>query len=254
MHTLKGCTVEMVSSHVARPLILQYEWLGDMGRATMFVGLKERGGELIGVACFGHGPAGAIRAKIGKPAWCLERGACVHWAPPNAASFLIARACKLICQTTKVERFFAYCDPMAGEYGAVYQAANWVYLGQGLQGWRPHRIARDFCLPPGADPDNPANWKTTRVLRRTGGLRTYAAARRAGWRIEPREGKHVYAVHVGREAKGWKAELGKLPPYPKPRPMLKCRGRDRGRTTVGGSESSDMAKNLDPTQGASNGV
>ena len=30
--------------------------------------------------------------------------------------------------------FFAYADPAAGEVGKIYQACNWLYLGQGSPG------------------------------------------------------------------------------------------------------------------------
>lgn len=223
MLTLDGCAVETVTRQSAASIIIPYEWLGDMGRATIFAGLFSPGRELLGVACFGYGPAGFIRQRIGEPALCLERGACVYWAPPNAASFLIAHACKLVCRITKVERYFAYCDPMAGEYGAVYQAANWLYLGQGLDG-REGRRRRYFVLPPGANPDNPANWRTTRELRR-GVHMTFDQARAAGWQIASREGKHVYAIHVGRAAKTWRAGVGGKA-YPAPRPELKRRKAD----------------------------
>ena len=223
MTTLGGCAVETVSRQAAAPIILTYEWLGDMGRSTIFAGLTAPSRELLGVACFGYGPGGRIREKIGGPAYCLERGACVHWAPPNAASFLIARACKLVYRMTGVERFFAYCDPMAGEYGAVYQAANWTYLGQGLDG-RFGRERRYFVLTPGDDPDNPANWRTSRALRRDPyNSLTFAAARKLGWQIASREAKHVYAIHVGREAKTWRKAFPVLP-YPAPRPELKRHG------------------------------
>ena len=136
------------------PIIMHYEWLRTTGRATMFVGLLSPSREIEGVACFGYGPAGNIRKLIGEPAMCLERGACVHWAPRNAASFLINAACKRIYCATGISRFFAYADPMAGEYGGVYQAAGWKYLGQGIDGTRS-RAHRYFVLPPGADWNNP---------------------------------------------------------------------------------------------------
>lgn len=194
-----------------------------MGRATFFVGLLSPTRDLHGVACFGYGPAGPIRKLIGEPALCLERGACVHYAPRNAASFLINAACKLVYRTTGVPLFFAYGDPMAGEYGAVYQAAGWAYLGQGLNG-KTGRARRFFVLPPGEDPDNPANWKTTRELRRQGRRMTFDQARDLGWQIATREAKHVYATHVGRERKAWRKNLV-CPPYPAPRPELKIRIR-----------------------------
>jgi len=143
--SLEGYSVETISRADATPIILHYEWLRSVGRATIFVGLFSPTRELEGVACFGAGPGGEIMSLLGVPALCLERGACVHYAPPNAASFLINTACKLVYRITKVAVFFAYADPMAGkdgqgEYGGVYQAAGWLYLGQGLDGGKGRKL------------------------------------------------------------------------------------------------------------------
>src|SRR5215831_5597583 len=73
---------------------------------TIFVGLLSPRRELQGVTCFGHGPTGRIRVLIGSPVLCLERGACVYYAPKNAASFLISRALRLIHRSTEIARFF----------------------------------------------------------------------------------------------------------------------------------------------------
>lgn len=219
--SLDGYSVETVSRAAALSIIMRYEWLGTPGRTTLFAGLLSPARDLHGVVCFGHGPAGNIRGLIGAPAYCLERGACVHNAPANAASFLIAGACKLVYRLTGVEIFFAYADPSAGEYGAVYQAANWVYLGQGLDG-RKGRARRFMVLPPGLDPDNPGNWKTTREFRRAGRRMSFAEARAAGWQIGWREAKHVYAMHVGPRRGKWRKAIPLLP-YPAPRPNLKRR-------------------------------
>jgi hypothetical protein len=59
------------------------------------------------------------------------RGACVHWAHPHAASFLISRACAAAYRDFGWTVFFAYSDRMAGEIGTVYQACNWRYVGVG---------------------------------------------------------------------------------------------------------------------------
>jgi hypothetical protein len=135
-------------------------------------------------------------------------------APANAASFLISNACKLVLRLTGTARFFAYADPNAGEYGAVYQAAGWAYLGQGPHGnrTRTHRYA---VLAPGADGADPANWMTTRALRTDGRHLSFAEARTMGWRIQRREAKHVYATCIGRDRKAWLRGLATLP-YPKP--------------------------------------
>jgi hypothetical protein len=57
--------------------------------------------------------------------------------------FLIARACKLAAEQFGWRIFYAYSDPMAGEIGTVYQAANWLHLGVGRGKassgrWRSH--------------------------------------------------------------------------------------------------------------------
>lgn len=219
--SLNGYSIEIISREQATPLILKYEWLGNVGRAKHFIGLFSRTRKLHGAVCFGYGPAGKIRDRIGNPAWCLERGACIHYAPPNAASYLISGACRLIFRLTSVPLFFAYADPMAGEYGGVYQACNWVYLGQGLDGSRG-RSRRFFILPPGGNPDNAAEWRTTRDLRREGNRMTFNDARALGYTIAMRDAKHVYAINIGRDRKKWR-KLHLSRPYPSPRPELKIR-------------------------------
>jgi hypothetical protein len=226
--TLDGYSVETISRNDAIPIIMHYEWLRTIGRSTIFVGLLSPLREIEGVACFGWGPGGNIRRMIGVPALCLERGACVHYAPQNAASYLISMACKLVYRIHGVARFFAYADPMAGEYGAVYQAANWLYLGQGLDGGKG-REKRWFVLAPGRDGDKPENWQTTRILRRQNPRLHLRNCEAAGWRKVKRGGKHVYAINVGRDRRRWRKERlhaqkavhGGYLAYPAPYPELK---------------------------------
>lgn len=218
VRSLDGYTVELISRAAAQPIILKYEWLGTMGQTSTFVGLFSPARELEGVVCFGMGPQGDTRRIVGEPALCLERGACVHYAPPNAASFLITHACKLVHRLNGVAIFYAYADPEAGEYGAVYQAANWTYLGQGLKNGK-ERPKRTMVLPPEKDPKNPANWRTTRLLRepRQGRRLTYAEARQQGWQIACREAKHLYAINLGRDRRRWlKSIVARRCPAPRP--------------------------------------
>jgi hypothetical protein len=213
--------VQTITREVAKPFIEEHEYLGTISNSAYFIGLFSPDRELVGVACFGYGPADeTMRTLLGGPALCLERGACVAHAPENAASYLINHACHLVCRIRGVSRFFAYSDPSAGEYGGVYQACNWLYLGQGINGekdrqWRTH------VLPPGLDPDNPANWKTTRILRSKKYKRlTEAEALERGWQIARCPAKHVYAINVGRGKRTWRKTMV-AKPYPAPRPELK---------------------------------
>jgi hypothetical protein len=112
MDSLEGCTVEKISFAEAKAITTRYEWLGTMPASPKACyGLKTRGGELIGVAAFGLGPAPESHDLCGQKrradAICLARGACVHWAHPNAASFLISRACKLAAEQHGWRIFYA---------------------------------------------------------------------------------------------------------------------------------------------------
>ena len=154
----------------AKALIVRYEWLGTMPTVTRACyGLRTPEGELAGVAVFAAGPAPESGDLCGQEhrdrAICLARGACVHWAHPHAASHLISKACRLAAEEFGWRIFFAYSDPTAGEIGTVYQACNWLYLGEGVgrskdrgrcdsstggkaDGARSARFASDGCRSP----------------------------------------------------------------------------------------------------------
>jgi len=129
---LEECTVQPVSKEQAEQVVLRYEWLGTMNAGPVALYGLVAHGEILGVACFGT-PHGNNSTKICTGDWptiALERGACVHYAHPHAASFLIPRACKMMHDDFGYKVFCAYSDPEAGEIGTVYQACNWLYLGQ----------------------------------------------------------------------------------------------------------------------------
>lgn len=187
--SLDGCTVREITARAARAVILKYEWLGTMGRTHSAFGLFSAEGELIGVACFGLSTGIQASDMCGvenrKKAIALERGACVHYAPPNAASFLISRACELM--TEKGFRvFYAYADVEAGEMGTVYQACNWLYIGKGVG--RNGRMRENWIRPDGSE-------VTSRTLRHNGLRKADALA--LGWRPVPRNAKHKFLLILG---------------------------------------------------------
>jgi hypothetical protein len=228
MTTLEGCTVAPISFAAAKALITRYEWLGTMPTGPRAAyGLKDAAGGLIGVAVFDRGPApesGDICGRDNRDkAICLARGACVHWAHPHAASFLIARACKLARQQFGWAVFYAYSDPQAGELGTIYQAANGLYLGAGTGRNEGRGRPRFFNRREG-------RWVSERVLRKRG-LKP-ADLGRDHWIIDATRDKGRYAFFVGsrREKRDLLVAL-KYPPlaYPK-----------RGR--VGGQRRPDAVK------------
>jgi hypothetical protein len=139
--SLDGATVERISVGDAKAIILKYEWLQSMGSGTIACYGLKLAGEILGVVCFGSMGANIRNICVGATAdetkllaektVCLQRGACVPWAPKNAASFLIRHACRKAYAEFGWRIFFAYADANAGEVGTVYQAANWFSLGAG---------------------------------------------------------------------------------------------------------------------------
>ncbi len=207
---LDGCRVSAVTNAEARKIILRYEWLRTMGRAAACYGLRAPDLELLGVVCFGWPSSPESRDICGRDlreaAVCLERGACVHWAPPNAASYLIRQAIKLAHRRHGWEIFYAYADEEAGEIGTVYQASNWNYIGQGV-GRTPGRPREDFRAPDG-------KIISSRALRHRGLTKRQVLADE--WTVIYRNPKHKYVWFEGRRRKHL-AKLCRYPflPYPK---------------------------------------
>jgi hypothetical protein len=223
MTTLEGCTVERIPPAEAKAIIIRYEWLRTMPPgARACYGLKTPSGELAGVAVFAPPPAPESRDLCGPEhrdlTICLTRGACVHWAAPNAASFLIARACKLAAKEFGWRIFSAYADPTAGEIGAVYQAANWLYLGVGAGRSGGRGRWRFFSRREG-------KWYAERAIRKR---RLKLAELRAHpeWIDEwtPDKGRYVWFEGSRREKRYLVLKLKYPPqPYPKRREGVRLR-------------------------------
>lgn len=209
---LQGCFVKEISFQEAKPIILKYEWLESMGwNPITCYGLFSSINELIGVACFGK-PGGQAAQNIcgdlyKNKAICLQRGACVHWAPKNAASFLITESVRKAYKKYGWSIFWAYSDESAGEIGTVYQACNWKYLGQGV-GHRS-KIREEFLKPNGKK-------VSSRALRNA--KLTKAGALQAGWIPLKVVAKHKYVWFEGsRKQRNKLKKLCKFPfkEYPK---------------------------------------
>jgi hypothetical protein len=223
--SLAHAHVARVDTAVVKPLILKYEWLGTMGRPTTCYALfsgrnstanspyQHEGKEIIGAICMGPGPGIYARNICGEEyrelAICLERGACVHWAPRNAASFLISHACRLAHLDRGWTMFFAYADEGAGEIGTVYQAANWHYLGKGpgKSGETRDRFRRPDGLV-----------VSSRVMRKDGMTKSEAVL--DGWEVVKAHQKHKYVWFEGTasQRERWR-DACEFPflPYPKRR-------------------------------------
>jgi len=193
--TLDGCIVCQITKDQAASVILVYEWLGTMPNAGIaFYGLFDNE-VLIGVVCFGKGSGSKANTLCGDKnkhlAICLERGACVHWAHPHAASYLISRACKQAANDYGWKIFYAYSDREAGEIGTVYQACNWIYLGQGAG--RPGNSWRFFYTSPDGKGYNSRSY---RAYKKRKGLE-WKDMELLGWLRRRQYDRGKYVLFVG---------------------------------------------------------
>jgi hypothetical protein len=180
-----NAAVREISRKEAEPLILKYEWLGDLGSSRWYYGLYF-GEHLAGVEAFGttggNRAAAAIAGKEHAHRVCtLTRGCCLPWADNPvesggrihtgaAASFLLSKACRKMADEHGKNIVIAYADPRAFEEGRIYLATNFEYIGKTAP-------VEQYRMPDGTVHDTRQLSGLTRD-RRGGGL-TYTHSREA---------------------------------------------------------------------------
>lgn len=116
--------------------IERYEWLGKMPTWSTHRFIATYNDVIVGAVVMST--PYAFSNILGRENKNLEkmvaRGASTSFAPKNLASFLIMNSIKWMALNTEFRVFTAYADPMAKELGTVYQACNWIYLGQNYGG------------------------------------------------------------------------------------------------------------------------
>ena len=121
---------------------------------------------------------------------------------------MVANACRLISRLHGYRIFYAYSDEDAGEIGTIYQACNWIYIGQGV-GRSPGRMREYFV-------DLNGKVISSRTLRHRS--MTKREAMGLGWKVLLQSPKHKYVWFEGsvKERKTLRASL-RYPakPYPK---------------------------------------
>lgn len=104
----------------------------------------------------------------------ISRGACISWSPKNLASSLIMFGIRYMVKNTNFRFFTAYSDTEAKELGTIYQACNFIYLGQ-----------RSGAKKEYFDPLKPnRGWFSDRQFRKTSQIKRYAKEIRLEWRKE----------------------------------------------------------------------
>lgn len=200
--SIEKAIVRRTNYETARHIIETYEWLGCMAaNHHTYYGIywdQFCGGVVVFGSCVSRDLAASPCGRENADRVIqLQRGACVHWAHPHAASKLISYSLKDIGATTDKRVVIAFSDPMAGEIGTVYQATNWFYCG--LTAKRP-----DYY------------WRGGERITSHGG----SIDERMERRVRPR--KHRYCAFVGpkEDIQRYRAALiWPVLPYPKRNPQ-----------------------------------
>tara|TARA_S200002703_G_scaffold87414_2_gene75280 strand:+ start:1351 stop:2280 length:930 start_codon:yes stop_codon:yes gene_type:complete len=131
-----------------KQFIERHEWLGKMPiwATHRFTARLKKNGILAGVIVMATpntfsnllGRENKDKEKL------IARGASISWSPKNMGSWLIMNAVRWMVDNTEFRYFTAYSDPEAKELGTIYQACNFIYLGQKFG------TGKQFL-----DPDNP---------------------------------------------------------------------------------------------------
>ena len=146
--------------------IIKYEWLQKMPHRPTHRFIATYKGRLAGAIImatpnnFSHllGKENKHKEKL------ISRGACISWSPKNLASSLIMYSIRWMVKNTPYRFFTGYSDTTAGELGTIYQACNFIYLGQ-KSGARFQYF----------DPQNPEKgWAMERVFSKTTQFKKYA--------------------------------------------------------------------------------
>ena len=158
--------------------IKRHEWLGKMpiSPTHRFTARLKRNGILAGVIVMST--PNTFSHLLGKENRDLEklisRGACISWSPKNTASWLIMKSIKWMVDNTPFRYFTAYSDPEAKELGTIYQACNFIYLGQSFGTGYQY-----------LDPNNPSRgWFGSAGFNDRSQIKRYAKALGIKWRPE----------------------------------------------------------------------
>ena len=112
-----------------RRFVERYEWLGNAGYGVRWCFEARYQGVLGGVMMLAE--PYMYKPGLGPDLECLiQRGACASWTPKNLGSMMVMFACRWMAQNTTKRVFYGYADPRAGEVGTIYQACNFMYLGE----------------------------------------------------------------------------------------------------------------------------
>lgn len=162
-------------THIVNNFINRYEWLGKPSLYTthrFIATCKKLNNEIAGVVTFDMPIvfSNLLGEKTRKLERLISRGASASWTPKNLASCMIMYCIKWMVKNTEYRVFTAYSDTTAGEIGTIYQACNFLYLGDGFGS---KEMLKDRIT---------GKEKTTRSLRSMSAYKRYAVKLGIDWK------------------------------------------------------------------------
>ena len=151
-----------------KEFIERHEWLGKLSQRSThrFTARLKKNGQLAGtiIMAVPNTFSNLLGKENRNKEKLISRGACISWAPKNLGSWLIMQSVRWMAKNTEFRYFTAYSDPEAKELGTIYQACNFVYLGQ------TSGAAKQYL-----DPTHPERgWFSDREFRKKGKYKKYA--------------------------------------------------------------------------------
>tara|TARA_Y100000768_G_C23984113_1_gene687684 strand:+ start:2176 stop:3405 length:1230 start_codon:yes stop_codon:yes gene_type:complete len=164
---------DQITCKQIKAFIEKHEWLGKMPHRPTHRFIATYKGVLAGVIVMATPNAfsNLLGAKNRDKEKLISRGACISWSPKNLASSLIMFSICWMVKHTEYRFFSAYSDTEARELGTIYQACNFIYLGQ-------NSGARyEYLDPKRAD----KGWFSDRNFRKTTSFKKYAEGLNIFW-------------------------------------------------------------------------
>lgn len=210
-----------------KQFIIKYEWLGTLPSYPTHYFTARYKGILAGVLIYSM--PNAFSKLLGEETKELERllsrGACASWTPKNLASAFIAWSIRWMVENTQYRLFTAYSDPAAKELGTIYQASNWIYIGQTSGSTYRYK-------EPGSD-----RWVSDRKFRNVSSYKKYAKELGIEWKEDYSTGRSMNWDNIPDDIEKMLRDEGKkrqalcqrvkVPPKHK---YTKIQGKDRRET------------------------
>lgn len=162
-----------------RAFVERYEWLGTVGYAPKWIFTARVDGTLGGVVILTEPNGYTLKDEGKKLEAQITRGATASWTPKNLGSKLVAFACNEMIKNTNKRVFFGYSDSAAGEIGTIYQACNFMFLGNHFGARTRYGLENGKLV-------------TNRYFRKTSTFRKYAKQLGINWKKEwTKENKYM---------------------------------------------------------------